>query len=162
AAKRPAAPGRNRQRGQKVNTKLRIRTPGTLGAAFAALALLLAAPLAWSQKNAVESIGFSSVQGGKIVVKVGMKEALAAAPQGFAVTNPPRIAIDLPDTVNALGKTQVEAGEGDLKNISVVQAGTRTRLVLNLTRNLAYTQAVEGKTLLVTIEGGQAGSSSQT
>jgi type IV pilus assembly protein PilQ len=128
-------------------TTLRIRTPGRLlGAAFAALTLLLS-PAAWAQTNAVESITFSSVQGGKVIVKVGMKEALATAPQGFAVTNPPRIAIDLPDTANALGRSQVEAGEGDLKSISVVQTANRTRLVMNLTRNLAYTQAIEGKTL---------------
>jgi type IV pilus assembly protein PilQ len=145
-----------------VITKLNIRTSGTLAAAFAAFALLLAAPLAWAQaKNAVESISFSSVQGGKVVVKVGMKEPLAAAPQGFAVTNPPRIAIDLPDTVNGVGRQQVEAGEGDLKSISIVQTANRTRLVMNLMRNLPYTQAIDGKTLLVTIEGGQAPASPQ-
>jgi len=138
-------------------TTLRIRTPATLGAAFAALALLLAAPLAWAQpKNAVESISFSSIQGGKVVVKVGMKEQLAAPPQGFAVTNPPRIAIDLPDTVNAMNRNQIEAGEGELKSVSVVQTANRTRLVLNLARNLTYTQAVDGKLLVITIDGSQA------
>ena len=99
-------------------TTLRIPTPGRLGAALAALALALAAPVAWAQsaaKNAVESINFSSVQGGKILVKIGLKEPLAAVPQGFAVTNPPRIAIDLPDTVNAVGRAQIEAGEGCLR-----------------------------------------------
>ena len=132
----------------------------TFTTALAAVALVLAAPLAWAQaaaaKNAVESINFSSIQGGKIVVKVGFKDALKAVPQGFAVTNPPRIAIDLPDTVNGLGKNQVEAGEGDLKNVSVVQTATRTRLVMNLTRNLTYTQVLDGKLLVVTIDGSQA------
>ena len=82
----------------------RIRTYGALPAALTALALALAAPLAWAQgaaKNVVESVSFSSVQGGKILVKVGMKEPLAALPQSFAVTNPARIAIDLPDTTGA-------------------------------------------------------------
>jgi type IV pilus assembly protein PilQ len=81
-----------------------IRIPSNIRGGLAALALALASPLAWAQgaaKNAVESINFATVQGGKIQVKVGMKEPLAAAPQGFAVTNPPRIAVDLPDTVNA-------------------------------------------------------------
>jgi type IV pilus assembly protein PilQ len=143
-----------------VITSLRIRTPGTLGVAFAALALLFSTPLAWAQaRNAIESISFSSIQGGKIVVKVGLREALPAVPQGFAVTNPPRIAIDLPETVNALGRNQVEAGEGDLKSISVVQTANRTRLVMNLARNLTYSQAIEGKQLLVTIDGAQASAS---
>ncbi|MCM2328087.1 MAG: type IV pilus secretin PilQ [Lysobacter sp.] len=136
----------------------RIRTYGALPAALTALALALAAPLAWAQgaaKNVVESVSFSSVQGGKILVKVGMKEPLAALPQSFAVTNPARIAIDLPDTTNGLGKTQVEAGEGDLKSVSVVQTASRTRLVMNLARSLSYTAAVDGKLLVVTIDASQ-------
>ena len=123
-----------------------------------ALVLALAAPLAWAQgaaKNVVESISFSSIQGGKILVKVGMKEPLAALPQSFAVTNPARIAIDLPDTTSALPKTQVEAGEGDLKSVSVVQTSNRTRLVMNLSRSLTYTAAIDGKLLVVTIDGSQ-------
>ena len=74
-----------------MTTTFRSSTPGKFGAALAALALMLAAPLAWAQapKNAVESISFSSIQGGKIIVKVGLREPLAAVPQGFAVTNPP-------------------------------------------------------------------------
>jgi type IV pilus assembly protein PilQ len=79
-------------------------------------------------------------------------------PQGFAVTNPPRIAIDLPDTVNATGRNQIDAGEGDLRSVSVVQTANRTRLVMNLTRNLTYTQALDGKQLVVTIDGSQASS----
>ncbi len=137
----------------------RIRTSGALPAALTALALALAAPLAWAQgaaKNVVESISFSSVQGGKILVKVGMKEPLAALPQSFAVTNPARIAIDIPDATSGLAKTQVEAGEGDLKSVSVVQTANRTRLVMNLARSLTYTAALDGKLLVVTIDGSQA------
>jgi type IV pilus assembly protein PilQ len=145
-----------------VTTTLRIPTLGKLGAALTALAFALAAPLAWAQtdaKNAVESVSFSSIQGGKILVKIGLKEPLSSVPQGFAVTNPPRIAIDLPDTVNATGRTQIEAGEGDLKSVSVVQTANRTRLVMNLARNLTYTQAVDGRQLIVTIDGSQSAAS---
>jgi type IV pilus assembly protein PilQ len=134
-----------------------------VGAALGALVLALAAPLAWAQaKNAVESVNFATIQGGKIQVKVGMKEPLAAAPQGFSVTNPPRIAIDLPDTVNATGRTQIEAGEGDLRSVSLVQTASRTRLVMNLTRNLTYSQAVDGRSLVVTIDASQAPSGAGT
>ena len=137
---------------------IRNRIAGALPGALAALALALAAPLAWAQgaKNAVESINFSSVQGGKILVKVGLKEPLKTLPQSFAVTNPARIAIDLPDTASALAKNQVEAGEGDLKSVSVVQTANRTRLVMNLARSLTYTAALEGNLLVVTIDGSQA------
>jgi type IV pilus assembly protein PilQ len=146
-----------------VTTTLRIPILGRFAATLAALAFGLAAPLAWAQgaaPNSVDSINFSQTQGGKILVKVGLKDALAAVPQGFAVTNPPRIAIDLPNTVNGLGKNQVEAGEGDLKSVSVVQTNNRTRLVINLVRNLTYTQAIDGKQLVVTIDASQAPSGS--
>ena len=148
-----------------MTTTIRIATSGKLGTALAALVLALAAPLAWAQataKNAVESINFSQVQGGKIIVKIGMKEPLAAPPQGFAVTNPPRIAIDLPDTVNGLGRNQIEAGEGELKSVSIVPTATRTRLVLNLARNLTYSQAVDGRLLVITIDGSQAPTTTAT
>jgi type IV pilus assembly protein PilQ len=137
---------------------IRNRIAGVLPGALAALALALAAPLAWAQdaKNAVESISFSSIQGGKILVKVGLKEPLKALPQSFAVTNPARIAIDLPDTTSALARNQVEAGEGDLKSVSVVQTANRTRLVMNLARSLTYTAALEGNLLVVTIDASQA------
>ncbi|HLX23162.1 MAG TPA: type IV pilus secretin PilQ [Usitatibacter sp.] len=138
---------------------------GNIGTALAALALVLAAPLAWAQagaKNSVDSINFSQVQGGKIIVKVGLKEPLAAVPQGFTVSNPPRIAIDLPDTANGLNRSQIEAGEGDLKSVSIVQTGNRTRLVMNLTRTLTYTEAVDGNQLVVTIDASQAAAAPTT
>jgi type IV pilus assembly protein PilQ len=140
-----------------VKPNFLIRTSAKLGAALGALAFALASPVAWAQaKNALEAMSFSSVQGGKIIVKAQFKEPLKAVPQGFAVTNPPRIAIDLPDTVNGMGKNQVDAGEGDLRSVSVVQTANRTRLVLNLTRNLTYTQVLDGNQLVVTIDGSQA------
>ena len=137
---------------------IRNRIAGVLPGALAALALALAAPLAWAQdaKNAVESINFSSIQGGKILVKIGLKEPLKALPQSFAVTNPARIAIDLPETTSALARNQVEAGEGDLKSVSVVQTANRTRLVMNLARSLTYTASLEGNLLVVTIDGSQS------
>ncbi|HXZ49680.1 MAG TPA: type IV pilus secretin PilQ [Usitatibacter sp.] len=142
-----------------MTTTLRIPVCGRVGAALAALVLALATPFAWAQetaKNAVESIDFASVQGGRIIVKIGMHEALKALPQSFAVTNPPRIAIDLPDTANALKRSQIEAGEGDLRSVSVVQTANRTRLVMNLARTMKYKQELDGNLLVVTIEGGPA------
>ena len=140
---------------------LRIPILGRVAGALAALVLAFSAPFAWGQgaaKNAVQSIDFASVQGGRVIVKVGLRQPLTAVPQGFAVSNPPRIAIDLPDTVSELNRTQIEAGEGDVRSVSVVQTASRTRLVLNLARNMTYTQALNGNQLVVTIEGGAVSS----
>ncbi len=101
--------------------------------------------------NAVQSVDTTTLPGGKVVVRVTLKNALTATPAGFTVGNPPRIALDLPDTGNAMGRNTVEANLGPLSSVNVVQAGTRTRLVLNLNKSVEYDAKIEGKTLLVAL-----------
>src|SRR5688572_30455603 len=88
-----------------------------------ALALLLATAslAARAQANAIEAINVSPAAGGKVVVRVTMKQAPATAPAGFTVNNPPRIAFDFPNTTSALGRSTQDVGEGDLRSINVVQ-----------------------------------------
>ena len=101
--------------------------------------------------NAVQSVETTTLPGGKVVVRVNLKKALTATPAGFTVGNPPRIALDLPDTGNAMGRNTVEANLGPLSNVNVVQAGTRTRLVLNLNKSVEYDTTIEGKSLLIAL-----------
>lgn len=101
--------------------------------------------------NAVESVETTTLPGGKVVVRVNLKNALTATPAGFTVGNPPRIALDLPDTGNAMGRNTVEANLGPLSSVNVVQAGTRTRLVLNLNKSVEYEARIDGKSLLVAL-----------
>jgi type IV pilus assembly protein PilQ len=119
---------------------------------------------AWAQaepvQNSIEAVNFSSAPGGKVTVKITMKQALANSPAGFAVDNPPRIALDLPNTANNLGKNSLDVGEGDLRSMNVVQAGSRTRVVLNLAKQVTYDTKVEGNILQVTLQGSQAAAAS--
>ncbi|MBI3432228.1 MAG: type IV pilus secretin PilQ [Hydrogenophilales bacterium] len=101
--------------------------------------------------NAVQSVETTTLPGGKVVVRVNLKKALTATPAGFTVGNPPRIALDLPDTGNAMGRNTVEANLGPLSSVNVVQAGTRTRLVLNLNKSVEYEATVDGKSLLIAL-----------
>src|SRR5688572_27223231 len=124
--------------------------------ALAALLLATASLAAHAQANAIESINVSPASGGKIVVRVTMKQAPASAPAGFTVSNPPRIAFDFPNTTSALGRATQEVGEGDLRSINVVQSGERTRLVFNLSRATSYDTQIDGRALLITLQGGAA------
>ncbi len=101
--------------------------------------------------NAVQSVETTTLPGGKVVVRVNLKNALTAIPAGFTVGNPPRIALDLPDTANAMGRNTVESNLGPLSSVNVVQAGTRTRLVLNLAKPVEYEAKIDGKSLLVAL-----------
>lgn len=101
--------------------------------------------------NAITSVEPTSLPGGKIMVKVNLKEALASTPAGFTVANPARIALDLPDTGNSVGRNMVEANLGPLQSINVVQAGSRTRLVLNLSKSVEYETRIDGKSLIISL-----------
>ena len=118
---------------------------------YMAVALAFAASSVWAQ-NAIESLNVTQ-QGGAVVLKINLKEAPAAAPAGFAVASPPRVALDFPNTVNALGRNSQEVGQGDLRSINVVQVGDRSRMVLNLKSPGAFETKVEGKSVLVTLSG---------
>jgi len=125
------------------------------GARLAAFVLALAAPMIAMADNAIQSIT-STQQSGAEVVRIELSEALAAVPSGFAVQTPPRVAIDLPGVGNALGKSLVEINQGNLRSVAVAQAGERTRLVLNLRQAANYRAELQGKVLVVVLEGNGA------
>jgi type IV pilus assembly protein PilQ len=108
--------------------------------------------LASAQENAIESV-VANQQGANVIVRVALKNPVSKPPMGFAVTNPARIALDFADTSNATGKSAQNIGLGDVRNVNVVQAGNRSRLVFNLNRPLNYATAVDGNTVVVTIDG---------
>jgi type IV pilus assembly protein PilQ len=130
---------------------MRLNVPAWLLRCGAALLLALGAGTAAAQ-NAIESIT-ATQQGPNVVLHIGMREAMPKAPIGFSITNPARIALDFGATSNATGKSAQDINLGDVRSLNVVQAGERTRLVLNLARPLSYSTAIDGKSVRVTVEG---------
>lgn len=102
--------------------------------------------------NAIEAIT-ANRQGANVIVKIALKNAPAQAPINFAITNPARIALDFGATANAIGKNSLDFNVGDLNSVNVVQAGERARLVFNLKRPLNYATAIDGKAIILTIDG---------
>lgn len=105
---------------------------------------------AWAQ-NAIEALS-GSIQSGVEVVKIELTEPLASVPTGFVVQSPARIALDFPGVVNGIGRSSVEIAQGNIRSANVVQAGDRTRVVINLKQSSAYQAKLEGKTLLLVLD----------
>jgi len=105
-----------------------------------------------TEGNSIEAINIVGQQDGNIVVKIMLKQPLANPPAGFKINSPPRIAFDFPNTDNALGKNSQEVGDGVLRNMNIVQAGDRTRVVMNLAKPLGYDAKVDGKAVLITLQ----------
>ncbi|MEW6562450.1 MAG: type IV pilus secretin PilQ [Pseudomonadota bacterium] len=101
-----------------------------------------------SGSNAITGLNVSETGDG-VVLRLTLKEAPAAAPTGFSVNTPPRVAFDFPAVSNESGKSNWEINRGDVRSVSLAQAGGRTRVVLNLGRMLAYETRTEGKDFVV-------------
>jgi type IV pilus assembly protein PilQ len=99
---------------------------------------------------AIESVS-GSLQSGVEVVKIDLSEALGALPAGFSIQSPARIALDFPDVISAIGRSTIEINQGNLTSVSVVQAGTRSRVVINLKQPTTYKTQWQGKSLLVVL-----------
>ncbi|WP_291130737.1 type IV pilus secretin PilQ [Hydrogenophaga sp.] len=109
----------------------------------------------WAQaQNAIQSIT-GGIQGGVEVIRINTTEPLAAVPTGFTIQAPARIALDFPGVANAIGRNAVDINEGNLRSANVVQAGDRTRVVINLKQSAAYEAKIEGKSLIVVLERSQ-------
>src|SRR4030066_1084373 len=105
------------------------------------------------EQNSIISLNASSAGDGTTIIRVELAAPLANLPAGFTINTPPRIALDFPNTTNGLGKSVQDFSEGDLRSANIVQAGNRTRLVINLGQMLAYDTKIDGKNLLITLQG---------
>jgi type IV pilus assembly protein PilQ len=114
-------------------------------------ALLLLAGSATLAQNAIENLA-ATLQGGVEVVRIDFAQPLTVVPAGFSIQTPARIALDFPGFNNASGKNLVDINQGNLRSANIVQAGERTRVVLNLKQSAGYKTQIQGKSLLITLD----------
>jgi type IV pilus assembly protein PilQ len=132
----------------KFFTLMLLLSTGLLGDAYAAGED--------SFNNKIENIDFSALSGGRVSIRVKLKEALVNPPAGFTLNNPSRIALDFPNVGNGLSKSNIPSEQGALKSVSLAQAKDRTRMVLNLSRNVGYNTTLSGKDVIITLQGSEA------
>lgn len=101
-------------------------------------------------KGSIESVT-GVLQGGGETVRIELSEPLAAVPSGFSIQSPARIALDFPGVVNGTGRSVIEINQGNIKSANIVEAGDRSRLVLNLKQPTAYQAELQGKSLLISL-----------
>ncbi len=123
------------------------RVMGSWGGAFC----LLVASVAAHAQNAIEAVT-GSIQGGSEVIRIDLAQPLPALPTGFSIQSPARIALDFPGVSNGMGRSVVDFNQGNLRSVNVVQAGDRTRVVLNLKQSAGYKAEIQGKSLLISLD----------
>ena len=124
---------------------------------FAAFVILSAQAQADADAlNSITALSVNSTGGGATIIKVELAQPLDNPPAAFTINTPPRIAFDFPNTANGLGKSLQDFAEGNLRSANIVQAGNRTRLVVNLNQMAAYETKIDGSYLLITLQGKSA------
>ncbi|MDR3447310.1 MULTISPECIES: type IV pilus secretin PilQ [unclassified Dyella] len=119
---------------------------------------LLALGAAWSNAAAaatstLKDISYDALPGGRIELRLNFAQGPVPEPKIFTTGNPPRIAVDLPDTDNAAAR-HLDIGKGAAMGVSAVSAGGRTRVVVELVRDSTYRSRVEGNSLVLTVNNG--------
>ncbi|WP_152226778.1 type IV pilus secretin PilQ [Pseudomonas sp. SCB32] len=105
----------------------------------------------------LQSVDVSALPGDRVELKLGF-DGPVAAPRGYTIEQPARIALDLPGVQNKLGSKNRELGVGNARSLTVVEAKDRTRLIVNLATLVPYTTRSEGSNLYVVVGGAGASS----
>jgi len=102
----------------------------------------------------LEDIGFASLSGDDVQVRFKLSGPITE-PTSFATDTPPRIALDFIDTSNGMAQRTTAVNAGVVESVTTIEAGNRTRAVINLTRTVPYTTEVQGNEVVLTINSGQ-------
>ena len=124
--------------------------------------VLLWAFLSDALANQLQDISFSALPGNRVEIVLTTSEPVGE-PVSFTTDNPARIAIDLANTSSALAQKVTPVAIGMARSVTAIEAGDRTRVVVNLLEQVPHEIRSEGNRLIVSVgAGGGAGTMSAT
>ncbi|MDG1066069.1 MAG: type IV pilus secretin PilQ [Luminiphilus sp.] len=115
------------------------------------LVLLLGGAAPLFAQPVIEDITFSSQPGSKFEVRLDFSEAPPEDYSAYTIEEPARIAIDFPGTKSGLDQKRFSLPFGNATGVLVLEAGDKTRLVLNLVKLVPYEAVVSGNQLVLQV-----------
>lgn len=103
------------------------------------------------QAAELKSLDYSALPGDKAKIKLIFSEPVAK-PNSFATADPARIVIDFAGVKNQLAERTKQVNVGVTRSISAVEAGDRTRMVINLLHKVPYIITQDGNQMMITID----------
>ncbi|BFI97248.1 MAG: type IV pilus secretin PilQ family protein [Rhodanobacter sp.] len=121
------------------------------------LSLLLLIGAGFSQSalaagSTLKDISYTTLPGGNVQLHLNFTGAVPQ-PRIFTTDNPARIAVDFANT-DTTAQRHTDIGQGSTSGVSAVSAGGRTRVIVELMRPASYQSAVEGNSLVLTVDNG--------
>jgi len=107
------------------------------------------------EENQLNTFEVQSVHQNKIKLILGFSGPVIS-PRSFAIEMPPAIVFDFHAVKNKLSKelsNQVLSGS-ILKKINIIEAGNKTRMVLDLSHTIPFETEIDGNILKITLEDG--------
>jgi len=102
--------------------------------------------------TSLKNVSFTSLPGDSVQIRLSFSGP-AKAPGSFTINNPARIVLDFPKTGSKLGWKNKNIGIGFARSVTAVEAGDRTRIVLNLVQLIPFESEVSGNNVIVTLAG---------
>lgn len=115
--------------------------------------ILIAGLLAFSglvNGASLQDLRFAELPGAKAEIRM-LFDSVPNAPQGYTIEQPARIVLDFSSTTNSLAQKKYSVSVGDVDSAVVLDAGGKTRLIVNLSNLAPYTTRLEGNELIVEI-----------
>ena len=106
----------------------------------------------------LKNITFTSLPGDSVQVRLAFSGPVAN-PGNFTINNPARIVLDFPKISSSLGWKNKNIGIGLAKSITAVEAGDRTRVIINLVQLIPFESEVSGNNVIVTLAGSRTATS---
>ncbi len=113
----------------------------------AAVSMMFASTVFGTTMNDIE---FSSLPGGKTEIRM-IFDDVPPEPTGYTIEQPARIALDLNGVASGLDTKQHPLGSGNARNVTVVEAGDRTRVIVAMNELVSYSSRVVGNSLYVLV-----------
>jgi len=141
------------QRGQSMHCNQRKRY-----GAFWVKTFLYIFLFAWvfsvqAANNVLKSIDFSTLPGSSVRIILEAEQTITTEPKIFTTDNPPRIALDFFDMTSGLTNKTQTIGVGMARSVTAIEAGGRTRVVVNLIKQIGNDIQVQDNKVVITIAG---------
>ncbi len=106
--------------------------------------------------NAITDIEFSSKPQSKFEIRLEFEET-PPDPKTYTIENPARISMDFAGVTSELDRKKYPLPFGNATGVVVIEAGNRTRMIINLIELLPYTTRVSGNSMYVEVGNAGAG-----
>ncbi len=125
-----------------------------IGLLFASLMLSVSAQSV-AADNILQDISVSSLPGNVVEITLTAQDPVAM-PTSFTTESPARIAVDLQGMKSALANKTQAVGVGMVRSVTAIEAGDRTRVVINLADLATHNIKLAGNQVILRINAGAA------